>query len=204
MKLPRFENTRCTSLTVCGCLKRRSEALRRAFSDIRGAMVARYRSNRGTLYVRVLSGRPRGQQLLHVDCATKAFFPQGRSPRVTHKKADVLNVLDMVEGSEIEAIVIAGFTVPWGELPGTCLLRPLSEERSSGTISARLVQGTLDLGGAPVRTIRWSIGEDGVVRVRVSADKSIEIGDAYLGTLMHWAEEQFELFVLREVKHGQE
>ena len=201
IELPKFEKTYGVMLTACGKLKGRTSKIK-ALCERKKPRVARYRSATGTAFVRSRLVN-KGGLYLHVDCAQGKVF--STKPKVTHKKTEVLEIIEAVRGLEIEAGIIARFEVPFAKLPETGLIRALSTERRISDMSVKLKGASVSLTGTPIKNIGWGIHEKKkkqMVSVRMQAERVVKVDDKYLSESWNWIEEQFLLFVLGRRKDG--
>ncbi len=201
IELPKFENTYGVMLTACGQLKGQASKIK-ALCERKKPRVARYRSATGTAFVRSRLVT-KGGLYLHVDCV------QGKviltKPKVTHKKTEVLEIIEAVRGLEIEADIIARFEVPIAKLPETGLVRALSTERRISDMSVKLKGAAVSITGTPIKNIEWGIHEKKkkqVVHERMQAERVVKVDDKYLSESWNWIDEQFLLFVLGRRKDG--
>lgn len=201
IELPKFENTYCVMLTACGQLKGQ-ELKTKAVCEKKKPRVARYISATGTAFVRCRLVN-KGGLYLHVDCAQGKIFPT--KPKATHKKMEVLEIIEAVRGLEIESGIIARFEVPITELPETGLVRALSTEHRISNMSVNLKGAAVSLTGMPIKNIYWDIHEENnrqMVYVRMEAERVARVDDKYLTGSWNWIDEQFLLFVLGRRKDG--
>ena len=200
IELPKFEKTYGVMLTACGELKGRSSKIKELHE--RKTRVARYKSSNGTAFVRSRLVK-KGGTYLHVDCALGKIFSQ--KTKVTHSKAEVLEIIEDVRGLEIELGIIGRFEVPISKLPETGLVRALSTEHSISDMSVKLTGASLSLMGTPVKKIDWGIHErkkSEMVFVTIRGERPIKVDDKYLSESWNWIDEQFLLFVLGRRKGG--
>lgn len=201
IELPKFEKTYGVMLTACGQLKGRTSKIK-ALCERKKPRVARYRSATGTAFVRSRLVN-KGGLYLHVDCVQGKVL--STKPKVTHKKTEVLEIIEAVRGLEIEAGIIGRFEVPLAKLPETGLVRALSTERRISDMSVKLKGAAVSLTGTPIKNIYWDIQgkkEKQMVRVRMQAERVVNVDDKYLSESWNWIEEQFLLFVLGRRKDG--
>ena len=195
MELPILERTSCKSLTACAEIQAAPQQLLTRLNQAKN-MVARYGSGLGAGLVRLLPGGRSGKHV-HVDCALRTFFPQGLLPKATHKKAEIIAILDEVIGSQLDVGVHACFEVPLQELPAHGLIRSLSAEEETAGISIKLTGGRFSMTGAPLQQVKWLLTDDGdIVKVEIGAMKVVEAKANYLQELLDWIDEQFKVFVL--------
>lgn len=139
----------------------------------------------------------KGKLYLHVDCAIGKVF--STKPKVTHKKAEILEIIEAVRGLEIEAGITGHFQVPLAELPETGLVRALSTEHKIPDMSVKLTGAGVSLTGTPVKNIDWAIhkrGKTEMVLVRIRGERPARVDDKYLSESWNWINEQFLFFVL--------
>jgi len=200
VELPTFENSYCLSLTACGRLKGKILTKRGSLDE--EPKVARYRAASGTAFVRAwLTDKP--AQHLHIDCALRKIFPEDKIPKVTGKKADVLEIINSVLGAQIDVSIGASFEVPRTKLAESGIIRALSVEQKTVDISVKITGCDLSLTGAPVNKIQWSTREGKnrtVVDVRMEADRSLMVSEKYLTECWDWINNQFAFFVLGKRK----
>ena len=202
IELPTFENSYCFLLTACGELGGKEIRTKR-WPREEDPKVARYRTASGTALVRAwLAGKP--VRHLHVDCVLREFFPENKIPKATHKKAEVLKVIESVMGTEIDVSVVGCFKMPMTKLPKGGVIRSLSVEQKTGDVSIRLTGGSYALTGAPVKEIHWKELQEGKrsVHVRIKGEKTSKVSEAYLREMWDWINDQFSLFVLGKTKNG--
>ena len=202
IELPKFENTSCRILTVCGELKSEQILPVKALPAEK-ALVARYQTAQGMALLRVWQGGESGRHL-HIDCALRTFFRGEHVPKATDKKDDVLRILKKVLGAEIDVHIHAAFDVQLVELPEGGLIRSLSTAQKAADISVKLTDGTFLLTGAPVKQIHWRVRHVRQRRralVRIEAERRTTISESYLSDSLEWINEQFLLFVLGKTKN---
>ncbi len=197
VQVPTFDDSYGLFMRACGPLRGHLGTTMRSL-DLGQERVARYRTQSGSAFLRAwLGGKAR--QHLHVDCAKRAYFRSSLLPKVTHKKAEVLQIIEEVLGTEIDLAIVACFEVPVAALPETGLIRSLAGEQTSTGMSVKLVGCELSLTGAPVTRIGWNMdegeGED-IVHVRMHARRSTVVSERYLAESWEWICRQLELFVL--------
>jgi hypothetical protein len=195
--LPTFSDKYCVFITACGELTGKGTPTTGGLKDQK-PKVARYQTPSGTAFVRArLVGKP--ARYLHVDCALRKYFPEGKMPKATHKKSEVLDVIESVLGREIELNVRGSFEVPLAALPQTGLIRSLAGEQTSTGMSVKLVGCELCVTGAPVSEIGWRISEvqkKQVIHVRMRGRISTVVSETYLMESSEWINKQLGLFVL--------
>jgi len=201
VKLPRFDNTACKNLTVCGTICSGEEGFLKELAKKR-TMVARYRTNSGTAYVRVLTPGRSGKGL-HVDCALRDFFPKKKAPTVTHKKAEVIQFLNKAVGTTIDVGIGGAYVLGIHELPERGLIRSLAVGEETGGMKIRLTGGTFSITGAPIKTIRWwSIEKGKRVMVHLEARRTVKIDETYLQDALDWVNGQEGIFLLGKADNG--
>ena len=195
VELPKFEDKYGLILTVCGKLK--SPATKTQAKEPKIAPVAKYEIPAGTAFIRTwLTGKK--ETYLHVDCAVSRVFSEGRAPKVTHKKNDILKTIESVSGREIDSIVEACFDIPLSDLPEKGTIRSLCEEQRSADISIQLTGAEVSFTGAPLQWIRWNIRKEEdmfIARVRIKGERVTVISDKYLLESWDWINEQLSIFV---------
>lgn len=202
IELPKFENSSCLMLTACGELRTRDLRNKGSLRS-KDPKVARYKTKSGTAFVRAwLAGKP--VRYLHVDCALRKFFPEDKIPKTTHKKADVLKIIDSVIGSEIDMSITGCFEVPINKLPERSIIRSLSVEQKAGDMSIRLTGGIYALTGAPVKEVHWRELKERkrTIDIRIKGENTSMVSESYLNEMWDWINDQFSLFVLGKTKNG--
>lgn len=202
IELPTFENSRCLLLTACGKL-RTNELRTKGSLRAEDPKVARYLTSAGTALVRAwLAGKP--VKYLHVDCALREFFPKNKVPKATHKKDEVLKIIESVLGTDIDVSIVGCFEVPIIELPESGIIRSLSLEQKTVDVSIKLTGGSFSLTGVPVKKIDWGELEDGkrAVHVQIEGERASRVSEAYLREMWDWINDQFSLFVLGKTKNA--
>lgn len=194
IKLPALQRARCTNLTVCGQLLSPDEALVKRLAEAKG-MVAKCGSRQTTTYIRVLPGGKSGKHL-HVECATQRFFPEGFSPKTTHRKAEAMGLVEAACGQEMESGLTGYFVMKLDDLPETGLVRSVQAKKTIGDLSIELTGATFSIRGAPISKLQWSIGPDASeVLVRIRADRTMRVGESYLLEALSWLEKQIGVFI---------
>ena len=138
-----------------------------------------------------------------MDCALKSFFPKDKSPVIKNKKEDVLDVVKVVIGEQIEARVVGCFKIAQNELPDLGVISSMYTEKKADTnVTLRITGSTLSLTGVPVDKIVWweSDSDNGMLGVRIEGSMVTEITEDYLFRMWEWIREQFSLFVLGNFK----
>jgi len=169
-------------------------------------MIGKFHVGSRTVYLRILAGGQSGKHL-HIDFALDSFFPKGEKPKATHKKAEIMALLNEAIGATVYLGVIGCFELPIEELPERGLVRSLYTEHKAGGIAIKLVEGKLTITGAPVRYISWSVAEDGKkIDFEIEANKKgiVKIDEMYLQSLLDWINSQFRLFVLTRGEYADE
>lgn len=195
--LPKFEYKYGQILTACGKLK--GIELKGLVTKKPKLLIARYRTSAGNAFVRVRLADTKGAKYLHVDCALEHFLPKDKKPEVTHKKEEVLKIIESFLGVEIDYNVDACFEVPFKELPENGLIRSLSTEQKTTDMTVRLTGADLSMSGAPIKKIRWTTRKkerQNVINVWMRAERSTSISDKYLSETLEWISKQFAIFVL--------
>lgn len=197
IELPTFSDKYCVSITACGKLTGNVVSTKGGRENQK-SKVARYQTAAGTAFVRAwVVGRP--ARHLHVDCALRKSFPEGRIPKATHKKSDVLNVIESALGRELELAIRGSFDVPLVGLPERGLIRSLAGEQTSTGMSMKLIGCELSVTGAPVSRIGWRISEvqkKQVIHVHMRGRISTVVSKTYLLESSEWINKQLGLFVL--------
>jgi len=193
--LPSFEGGYCRLVTACGELLG-SKAQIKSISTAK-SKIARYRTQSGTALVRAwLSGKR--AHYLHVDCALREYFPKDNIPKVTNTKAEVMRIIERTVGYDIDVSIIGCFEVPMTKLPEGAIIRLLSEEQRTASISMKMTNGTFSLTGAPIRRIDWRELKDekSLLHVKIHGDIRSTISEQYMCEMWEWINTQFKLFVL--------
>ena len=197
VKLPKFEGKYGLMVTACGQLKGTNVAPGSAGRE-KKPRVARYQTPSGIAFVRSwFAGKTKRH--LHMDCALGSVFRHRPKPKTTHRKAEVLQLIEGVLGKKIDVHITEHFDIPFGDLPKTGLIRSLSPKQKSGDMTVKLTGCSLSLTGVPVTSIRWNIRKEGkkrIVHVCIEAERSETISEQYLPGLCTWMEKQLLLFVL--------
>jgi len=201
IEIPKFEKTYGVMLRACGKLKGQTSKVK-AQSEKKKTRVARYRSENKTVFIRSWL-HAKGGLYLHVDCALGKVF--STRPKVTHKKAEVLEIIEAVRGFEIEAGIIGQFEVPLTKLPETGLVRALSTEHRINDMSVKLTGAAVSLTGTPVKNMNWAMykrGKTEMVLVKIEGEITTRVDDKYLSESWNWINEQFLLLVLGRRESG--
>ena len=198
--LPDFKGGHCQLVTACGELlgsTAQSKSLRKA-----KLQVARYRTSSGTALVRAWIEGKGNTRYLHVDCALREYFPKGLIPKITHKKAEVTRIIERVVGRDIDVSIVGCFEVPMAKLPEGGIIRLLSEEQKTTSISMKMTQGTFSLTGAPIKRIEWRESKDKkrLLNVIIEGDIRSTVSEKHMCEMWEWIEKQFKLFVLGQIK----
>lgn len=200
IELPKFENTYGLSLSACGKVK----SLEHGGEQIneKETRVAWYQAPSGRVFIRAWIIRKKATYL-HVDCALRKNFPKGKIPKVTHKKRDVLEIIESVQDKGIDLNINAFFDVPLLDLPENGLIRSLSGEQKSVDMCLKLTGAELSISGAPLTRIRWNIREEGkksLVHVQMRGGRATRVCSTYLSESWDWINEQFIAFMLGKRK----
>ena len=194
--LPEFEAGYCRLVTACGELLG-SNAQRKSIRTAK-TKVARYRTQSGTALVRSWIYGKGNTRYLHVDCALREYFPKDNIPKVTHTKAEVISIIERAVGHDIDVSIIGCFEVPMIKLPKGAIIRLLSEEQKTASISMKMTEGTFSLTGAPIETIDWRELKDkkSLLHVKIQGDIRSTVSEKYMCEMWEWINTQFKLFVL--------
>ena len=193
LRIPRFEDTSCLILTVCGLVEDEKSPLPKLMKD-RDECVAAIRIAKKPAFLRLAAGGKKGRHL-HVDCALQDFFPKSKVPKASCKKQDIVDILAAMEGTGIDAGISAGFEIKASDLPEKGLINSFATEQRSADMSMKLTGGTLDIEGAPVTRLVWTLRKN-TVFVRLEAERKETVDDDYLARTLSWINAQFDLFVL--------
>lgn len=197
IQIPTLYGTQCTSLTVCGRVRNPTKEFKSRLAET-DDMIARYGSGKTTSYVRVLTGGKSGKHL-HVDCAVRGFFPENRTPKTSHKKADVVSFLNGAEGQELDAGIMAYFTLNIRDLPEQGLVRSMQLKKRTGGIEIEVTSAELAIDGPPLESILWRVrASEKKVLVRLIANKPTTVSDNYLANALEWITQQLRLYVFGE------
>lgn len=193
--LPRFENSYALLITACGRLKSNKTVGSKVKAQ--KARVARYQTAAGRAFLRAWLNN-KSEKFLHVDCALHKFFPKSKLPKVTHRKEEVLRIINSALGIGIDVNIRACFIVPMSQLPESGVIRSMSVEQKTVDVSITLAGASLSLTGTPVRRIDWHQLEDkkGHVYVRLEGEITTTVSEEYLCEIWSWINSQFCLFVL--------
>jgi hypothetical protein len=116
-------------------------------------------------------------------------------PKASCKKQDIVEILAAMEGTVIDAGISAGFEIKASDLPEKGLINSFATEQRSADMSMKLTGGTLDIEGAPVTRLVWTLRKN-TVFVRLEAERKETVDDDYLARTLSWINAQFDLFVL--------
>jgi hypothetical protein len=194
LKIPRFKETACQIITVCGMIEKNQKHPLADLMKDRDELVASIRIAQKPGFLRLMAGSKKGLHL-HVDCVLQEFFSRRHVPKVTCKKKDITDILAKMEGIAIDAGLAAGFKIITGQLPEKGLINSFATEQKTADMSMKLTGGTLKIEGAPVKRLVWTLGKDSV-RVRLEAERKERVDDAYVSRCFDWMKTQFDLFVL--------
>lgn len=192
--LPNFDKSYCNIITVCGRVKDDVDVDDYPQEEV----IARYRVPGSYAYIRTT---PFGKTdlHLHIDCALYNFFSKNNRPETNSRKDEVLKVLDKLQSASVQASIIGGFIVPLIDIPDNGLIRGLSAEQKSGTMSLRMVRGEFRIKGAPVYGIDWRlVGHERKAYIRVKIRMLLTIDEQYLINAYNLVIEQFKMLVLGE------
>jgi hypothetical protein len=199
IEIPSLHSTLCVNLTACGELVAPAKEGRERLAQVDDNMIARYRGEKGTGYVRVMVG----DKHVHVDCAVPRYFEEGLLPKVTHRKADVLAVLQIVLGAEIKVGVAGSFRIPMQQVPEQGLIRNLQTKTQSGGLSLEVTGAKLSIEGAPVGFISWEIPRShNEAYVKIVGARHLRIAPSYLSDCLEWITRQMQFFVLGKTENG--
>lgn len=201
IEVPTFENTHGSFLSVCGRLKGVKAGTKQKVKS--AEKVARYRTSTEGALMRASATYGKDGTYLHVDCALKRYFPKNKIPKVTHKKQEVLAIIEKFQDKEIESRIIAGFLIPLQELSENSIFGYLSNKHKLTDMAFQLTRGELSISGAPFDIISWSISEEGekaIARIHLQGNMLTKVEKTYLSDCWDFMNSIFELFVLRELK----
>ena len=202
IQIPRFEKKNCLAVTACGRLKGEGLPGRGKIREEK-PRVARYQTKSGTAFVRAWLGG-RAKRHLHVDCALQTFFGTRQRPKATHKKAEVLKVVEGAIGAQIDVSLRGCFEVPLAELPERGIIRSLAREQKTLDMSIRLTGGSLSLTGAPIKKVHWTELKDNnaLVSVTIEGERTATVSERYMCEMWEWINDEFSLFILGKRKDG--
>ncbi len=194
--LPEFKGGYCQLVTACGKLlrnKKQRKSLPKAKSK-----VARYRTQSGTALVRAWIKGKGNTRYLHVDCALREYFPKDNVPKATHTKAEVTRIIEHAVGNDIDVSITGCFEIPMTKLPEGAIIRLLSEEQKTASISMKMTKGTFSLTGAPIKRIDWIELKDkkNLLHVIIQGDIRSTVSEKHMCEMWEWINTQFKLFVL--------
>jgi len=196
IELPKFEGTYGLMLRACGHLKGAGfgDEANREQEEVR---IAKYRTASGSAFI---GGwlRRKERWHLHIDCGLGSAFEGRDKPKPTHKKAEVMHLVEEALGAQIDVHITAYFDIPLLELPEKGLIRAFAAEQKTGDMAVKLTGAAFSLSGTPVNKIRWNrTGTDKeMVHVSVAGERSVVVNENYLCESWKWINEQFLLFVL--------
>ncbi len=195
MILPKFENTHCRTMTVCGLLATEDkELLARLAKPV--DLCARYRASGSTRYIHVGLGGRRGKHL-HVDVAVRENFGSS-PPSAKDKIAEVRDALERLEDQKIDAGISGVFHLPLGDLPDF-IQATLQVEAQVGEISLKTIGGRFAIRGAPINTIFWWMSTDAShVCVELRARRKTQVQDSYLHDSLDLLEQGYKALLLRD------
>ncbi len=196
IELPEFEGTYGLMLTACGQVRGKGLGYK-AGGESAEVKVARYQTSSGSAFIRGCLRRKEGWHL-HIDCGLGSAFEGRDKPKPTHKKAEVMHLVEESLGAQIDVHITAYFDVPLLELPEKGLIRALAAEQKTGDMAVKLTGAAFSLSGTPVNEIRWNRTgkEKEMVRVSVGGERSVVVNENYLCESWKWINEQFLFFVL--------
>ncbi len=194
--IPNFKESYGLSLTVCGQIIGRKPSSKPSQKKEK-YKVARFRTTSGAGLVRCGFGGKSGRHL-HVDCTLSKLFSKGRIPKATHKKEEVLEIVENHTGEQVDAHIIGCFVLPIEELPDGGLIRSLNVEHKTVDMSIKLSGCEMSLTGAPIDRIKWRkvrVPKDSVY-VELKGERKLTVTEDYLKENWDWVCEQFESFIL--------
>lgn len=195
IRFPRLGLSACKNLTFCADIKSAEKGFLHELRTKR-YMVATFQIASHVMYVRAMTSGGAAKHL-HVDYASADFFNNGKTPKVTHKKADVEKLLMMAIGATVDALVQGTFIVGINRLPVQGLIAQLSSKQGGPELAIRMTAGTFEISGAPIAQIRWAIREkQKQMWVEIAANRSLRITDTVLPEQANWLNTQLERFVL--------
>lgn len=203
IELPCFDKGYCIALTVCGQLKLSNHPQKKKHKN-EVERIARYRTKKGMAFFRACHTGKKGEHL-HVDCVLSSFFRGDFKPKPTHKKTEVLEVINNLLTTEIESNIEACFDVPFLKIPGNSMIRLLSGDQKSVDMSLRLTTAELTLTGAPLDKIQWSILKTktkDLVHIMMQGNTTLTLSETYLSECYDWINKQFYSFIFGRKKDG--
>ena len=128
IEVPTFENTHGVFLSVCGRLKDVKAGTKQKVKK-KVEKVARYRTPTEGAFIRARATDSKEGKYLHVDCALKRYFLKKRIPKVTHRKNEVITIIEEFQDKEIEARIIGGFLIPPQDISENAIIGYLSKKQ---------------------------------------------------------------------------
>lgn len=190
--LPAIAGTPCVSLMACGRLQ---DPVKR---QVKPTMVARYRAEKGTHYLRLLqSGSPVSH--VHIDIASKTSFGD-KPPETNSKRSEIEGAIARYYGYKAEVFFRATYVLPRERLPaGSIVLvgEPNRVVTKVDEVEVELVGANMAIRGSTIDEIDWLVVKDGV-RIDVAFEKAVEISDRYILDLLRTANDGFNGLVLRK------
>ncbi len=197
VKLPKFESPYGQMLTVCGQLK--FEDPQKGIPPVK-ERVATYQSGKALVIGQI--GGKSGRHL-HIDCALKSYMPKRRTPKATHKRADITDIIHSAIDLEMEAGIVGHFKLPLGDLPENGFVRALIPEKKAVDMSIRMTGGSFALSGVPIKKMEWRLVEDEqLILVRLVGEQTVIVSEGYLIEMWEWINRQCSQFILVERRDG--
>lgn len=202
--LPRFEAGSKLELMVCARLEKDVGAVKEllALGEDGLERIARYGGAKFPALVRVLVDE--GGTHLHVNCTSVGYFDE--RPRPNCKQAEVFDVISTVIGEELPLVVGGGFEIELEKLPDDDLIRTMARPKTSGELSIRVDSGriTVTKDEDLISQVTWTLRKNGRVRVNTICMVMDEIDVNSLVNAWSVAEENFDLFVMRQASDGED
>lgn len=201
LKFPSLKKTNCLALTVCGEVLSEATEGSDAFKN-KKPMIASTRIDGQGAFVRLGAGGEDGTHL-HIDCLAKDHLSKKSYPETNAKKTDIANAVQVFEGAEINARVSALILWPLDKLPESSIINTLSAKQQSGEIAIKLTSGTIEVKGAPIEEVEWTLDEEeNQAYISIEGRCKETVDDGYIARRLDWIVEQFNLFVLGKANHA--
>lgn len=195
--LPEIEKVNCQSFTACGRVGTTDKTLSKLFPG-KQPLVALTKQGRSQRFVRLCFEEG---GYLHLDVATRAFFPVRWKPKPTRTWPQIQVPLGRFIGQKVQVRAEAVFGLPFDRLPESSLIRAMSVESKTPKVSMKLTSGTLSVGGAAIQRITWSLENEGnEIEVRLRSTLKVKVNAMYLVDLFKVLNDSFQVLVLGNEK----
>lgn len=200
--VPDFKETWCMGIAACGDLDTEDDdVLELIERHAHTTYFASYKIDGGEAVLRLSLGGE-GDRHVHLDAFKRELFPdEGR--RDLRPLEELTDYLDRLNGQEIRGRTYGRTVLAINELPIDGIIVSTLYERQEEEVSIRTSDVRFDINGAPVRSMGWSLTENGKkIIIDIESSLSETIKEDYLSNKLSLIESAFRIFVMGERRHA--